>query len=99
MGVGEGVKVTVGIGVKVAVGTGGRVGVSVGAGASEEHAERMKMGKNNARKVWVILVRMVNILPLVGKIILLLLKICLHIPPYNEKPSRRVPGRMVHTWY
>jgi hypothetical protein len=54
----------------VGVGDAVTVGVPVGAGASDEHAERMKTDENNARKVCVILFRMGNILPLVGKFIM-----------------------------
>jgi hypothetical protein len=68
MGVGEGVNVAVGTGVFVDVGDGVNVTVAVGAAAKEEHAERIKTGINNARKVWLILFRMGNILPLVAKI-------------------------------
>lgn len=68
---GEGVNVAVGIGVMVDVTVGVNVGVEVGAGAREVHAERIKTGMNNASKGGVILFRMGNILPLVGKFTLI----------------------------
>jgi len=66
-GVGEGVKVNVGTGVKVGVVVEVNVGEAVGAGASAEHAERIRVDENNASKVWVILFRMDDILPRVVK--------------------------------
>ena len=67
MGVGEGVNVKVGCGVKVAVGVCVDVGVAVDAGANEEQEERINTSKNMDGKMWLILFRMDNILPLVVK--------------------------------
>ena len=54
-GVAVGRGVLVGNGVTVAVGTNEAVGVTVGAGARDEHAERMNVSK---RRAWMGLFRM-----------------------------------------